>query len=323
MGQKHLIVVHGRSTKPTHKEKLELVTKALVGGLGRVDEGAEKAVADGTIRLSLAYYGDILNDILVEADDHKKDRMTQVDGEYFEVADSYRESMGKLVKRPTAKHTKAEYKQIISKEKDKRFVDDVARFVSPVISLFGMSRRVLNKLLPDMGAYLTKRKYGSAIRQRLQKPLKEALLRGDDVAIVSHSMGCIVAYDVLWKLSQMSEYADFWSKRVSLWMTIGSPLGEPAIKDGLYDAGEAEEDKYPRNVSHWLNIAAHDDFVAHDGDAADDFRRMLRAGVVGGIEDLPRIYTFWVGREGSNPHKLYGYLNHPVVAGRLAQWIAN
>lgn len=74
-----------------------------------------------------------------------------------------------------------------------------------------------------------------------------------------------------------------------------------------------------------MNIAAHDDYVAHDGSIKDDFKEMWRGHdprIAGDdVEDVPRIYTFWVGNGACNPHKLYGYLNHPTVAARLAQWI--
>ena len=139
------------------------------------------------------------------------------------------------------------------------------------------------------------------------------------MAIVAHSMGCIASYDVLWKLSHMSEYRKYHDRAVSLWLTLGSPLGEPAVRESLYDASEPADGVYPRNVRRWVNIAAHDDFVAHDESVADDFREMSALGCE--IVDLPKIHTFWVGTDGMNPHKFYGYLDHPDVARQIAAWI--
>jgi hypothetical protein len=41
------------------------------------------------------------------------------------------------------------------------------------------------------------------------------------------------------------------------------------------------------------------------------------------IRDLPKIYNFWVGSDGANPHKFYGYLDNPTVAKQIAGWILN
>ncbi|MFT5081500.1 MAG: hypothetical protein ACI84E_002163, partial [Planctomycetota bacterium] len=178
----------------------------------------------------------------------------------------------------------------------------------------------------DMSAYLTQYHVGSAIRQRLQKLLAPALKRGDDVCLVSHSMGCIVSYDVLWKFSRMSEYEQIRERKVNRWITLGSPLGEPGVQDNLYDAKVDASGQYPTNIKHWTNIAAFDDFVAHDEDAADDFASMTAASgadpaLVQSITDS-RMYNFWTGSKGSNPHKLYGYLDHPHVATEIAKWIS-
>lgn len=102
------------------------------------------------------------------------------------------------------------------------------------------------------------------------------MLEDEDVALVSHSMGCMVSYDVLWKFSRMSEYKELWDKKIKLWMTLGNPLGEPAVLRNLYDSNEPQDGKYPKNIIHWININAKDDYVAHDGDVSDDFYFMLR-----------------------------------------------
>lgn len=218
-------------------------------------------------------------------------------------------------------YTKAAYKKLLKEEKDRRVVDNVASAVSGVLNLIGLSDNVIRAATPDMGAYLTTREVGSAVRARLQAPLGKALKSGGDVCLVSHSMGCIVSYDVLWKFSRMSEYAHLRGKEVTRWITLGNPLGEPGVRDNLYDASEREDGMYPANIiKHWVNFSAHDDFVAHDEDIADDFKKMKRRGLVGSIKDK-RMYNFWAGDSGSNPHKFYGYLDHPDVATQIANWI--
>jgi hypothetical protein len=48
---------------------------------------------------------------------------------------------------------------------------------------------------------------------------------------------------------------------------------------------------------------------------------MLRLGLISEIEDVPGIYNHYRGADGLNPHKSYGYLNHPAVAGRISRWL--
>lgn len=321
MAGKHLFVIHGRATKPTQEGKVALVRRALASGLRRVSDEAAERFEVGRFKFTFIYYGDILNRLLVSDGDDCTEHMIKIGGVWYEQPHSYDEDLTRLLERPTDRHTPADYRELLSAEKDVRALDDLARLASPVLSLLGLGERVIKRALPDLSAYLTSRMIGSEIRERLQGSLRNALLAGDDVALVSHSMGCIVAYDVLWKFSRMSEYRDVRGRAPALWVTIGNPLGEPAVRSGLYDAHEPEDGLYPTGIGEWVNVGARDDFVAHDGSVADDFREMLDREFVKRIVDVPRICNFWVGWNGSNPHKLYGYLNHPVVAAHLVQWL--
>jgi hypothetical protein len=221
--------------------------------------------------------------------------------------------------------TKNAYKRFLKEHPDKRGLDDVAAVVSWFANLVALSDNIVKGATPDMGAYLMSRREGSKTRTRLQDPLKKSLIAGNDICLVAHSMGCIVSYDVLWKFSQMSEYRDVQASgnKVSKWLTLGNPLGEPGVRKNLYDAKEGSDGKYPRHIiKDWVNIAAKDDFVSHDEDVRDDFKSMLKKGYVESIKDMHRgIYTFWKGQNGTNPHKLYGYLDNPKVAQQIADWI--
>lgn len=319
MAAKHLLLIHGRATKPRRDEKERLVTESLLHGLDRVDPAAAGRIREGEVKLTFAYYGDINNRIMVEAEPGRREWMeSDPDGDWYEKDGSYDDDLKKLFRRKTAAHTPAEYRAVVRKQKDKRFFDEIAGLISPLLA-GGLSRRIIKRMLPDLGAYITSRKVGSAVRERLQTPLMRALDGSEDVAIVAHSMGCVASYDVLWKLSHMSEYRAYHDRKVSLWLTLGSPLGEPAVRECLYDSNEPPDGRWPRNIRRWINVAAYDDFVAHDETAADDFRAMASLGC--DIQDLPKIHTFWVGTGGLNPHKFYGYLDHPEVARVIAAWV--
>lgn len=330
MKKKHLIIVHGRASKPSHSEKERLVLKSLLHGLNRVDTSAAKAIKTRKIKYDFVYYGDINNRLLLAAMSEKDPRRHEFTGkdtrhnnQKCQPAGSYDADLEDLFSQQS--FTKKAYQRFLKQNSDKRGLDNVAAVISWFANLVALSDKILQKATPDMGAYLISRRVGSSIRMRLQAPLKPSLLAGNDVCLVAHSMGCIVSYDVLWKFSQMSEYHDVRKSgyKVSKWLTLGCPLGEPGVRKNLYDANEDEDGKYPRHIIRdWVNIAARDDFVCHDEAIRDDFKPMLKKGYVESIKDINRgVHTFWKGQQGTNPHKLYGYLDHPKVAKQIASWI--
>jgi hypothetical protein len=326
-GKKHLIVIHGRASKPAHKEKQRLVKEALLHGLDRVDQKARAAVESEKVKFSFSYYGDISNRLLAERSKRIHGELTGKDPDHdnqpCQPAGSYDQDMGRMLAQQS--FDKAAYKRFLKNTRDKRGLDEAAAAISWFANLINLNERIVSKVTPDMGAYLLTRKVGSEIRTRLQEPLGKALIDGDDVCLVSHSMGCIVSYDVLWKFSQMSEYREIQNRGnpVSLWLTLGNPLGEPGVRKNLYDANERDEGRFPKHIIRdWVNIAATDDFVSHDEKIADDFKDMLKAGYVNSIKDDSRgVYTFWSGKDGANAHKFYGYLDNPKVAQYIADWM--
>ncbi|WP_431090018.1 hypothetical protein [Paenibacillus sp. 8b26] len=323
MGTKHLVIIHGRDKKPRCDEMLRLIKKALIAGLRRVNEEAAQKLEQEQILLTFSYYGDINNRLLLESRPRYRKLFEEDDGDFYVPDHYYDESMEQLINRPTDHMTPEEYERLIANEPTIHFYDDAAKILSPYLSLFGMSTRAIKRILPDLGAYLTSRVIGSQIRERLQPPLAEALSSGEDVMLLSHSMGCMVAYDVLWKFSRMSEYKHLWEHKVNEWLTLGNPLGEPAVKRSLYDSNEPDDGMYPANIRHWTNINAEDDYIAHDATVEDDFHLMLNRNLIESIDDQPLIQTFWkdshTGR--SNPHNFFAYLNHTKVAEHVADWI--
>lgn len=321
MARKHIFYVHGRNTKPTPAALRRMLRLAIGSGLHRVDQRAARMFEESDVEFTVAYFGDLMNELMLRARPELRESMIYLRGKWYEPHLRDWAPLDELTARPTRRHAQSDYKQLIRNHKNQRFLDDLAHVFGPVSSVTGLTTYAVKRLFPDFGAYLTTRTWASQIRERLQARLKRALARGDEIALVSHSMGCVVSYDVLWKLSRLHEHQKVRGRKVSLWLTLGCPLGESTIRDQLYDSNEPEDGRYPANILDWVNIAAHDDFVARDSTVADDFRRMLERGLVRKIKDMSRIYTFWIGSKGSNPHKSYGYLNHPAVARVLARWI--
>ena len=145
--------------------------------------------------------------------------------------------------------------------------------------------------------------------------------RDDTILVIAHSLGTMIAYDTFWKFSRTGEYRPgYTSKKIDLFITIGSPLGDETVKGQLKGMQARGKRRYPSNIRRWINIAAEDDYIAHDEDIADDFRKMTDWGLVDSIVDH-RIYNLAVRNRKSNPHHGAGYLIHPVVADALASWL--
>jgi hypothetical protein len=178
-------------------------------------------------------------------------------------------------------------------------------------------RRLLAQRFGDVLPYFQDHAFASRLRQRLQQVLIPALRRRERVLLIAHSLGSVVAYDVLWKLSHMSEYAALRGRKIEGLVTMGSPLGDKLVKEQLLGWRYPVPQRYPTNIARWTNLSARGDLVCHDASLANDFRPMLKRGVVSHFEEHTNRCTVYRGREGVwNPHKLYGYLILPEL-GRL------
>jgi hypothetical protein len=164
--------------------------------------------------------------------------------------------------------------------------------------------------------------FATDVRFPMIAPMKEAMDRGDDILVISHSLGSMIAYDTFWKFCRTGEYRPTYTeKKVSLWITLGSPLSDETVKRNLNGSGASGERRYPNNVVEWVNFAAEDDYISHDQVLADDYAEMKQLGLVKSIID-ERVYNLAVREGKSNPHNELGYLIHPSVSTRVAEWLA-
>ena len=171
---------------------------------------------------------------------------------------------------------------------------------------------------------------GAGGRKRLNDHLQPAIGAGHDICLLTHSMGCMVAYDVMWKYAHMTEYAPLRVRAfpVSLWVTFGNPIGETGVASNLMDGRYTNpDDKFPRKqVKEWRNVYAQDDYIAHVEKIGPIYRH-LTPDDLHEISDK-KIYNCWTyadsktGKLTSNPHDLYGYLMNDGLAGYVADWLS-
>ena len=184
-----------------------------------------------------------------------------------------------------------------------------------------MYEPIIEIIAPDIREYWNfGSPFGTDVRETLSIPLVRALRNGHEVLLLSHSIGTMIAYDTLWKFSHKSEYRGIRNKKVDLFVTVGSPLGDETVKRNLMGAKASGSRRYPSNIRRWVNVAAEDDYIAHDEKVRNDFKAMWKNGLVQPITDH-RIYNLAVRDGKSNPHHGVGYLIHPKVTKLIADWI--
>ncbi len=114
---------------------------------------------------------------------------------------------------------------------------------------------VTRLFIHDVAAYL----YEEGIRGQIEQRLEPLLVpKAGPYALVSHSLGTVISYEVLHRLRDRIE--------VPVWITLRSPLGIGAVQDHI-----RQPLVVPTGAAHWLNFADRLDPLALDANRADDF----------------------------------------------------
>lgn len=122
-------------------------------------------------------------------------------------------------------------------------------------AVFGMPAQFLAEIiatdLNQVASYLFSSQVAGAIQKRMLDGLNQALGLGDELVIVSHSLGTVVAFDCL--------RAANGGHNVSAFFTLGSPLS----KLRRLSLRTADLGAIPGSVGEWLNLYDTTDPVAN------------------------------------------------------------
>lgn len=313
---KRLILIHGRNFKPAADFLEGTWCEALRHGLQR-DFGDGAGTKFDRLVKDFVYYGDISNEFLYAAGkdyDEEHNRKER------------RETLDDLKTIRSNGFTSRAYRR--RTDGSRGFKELLADTFSGPLNLFGVADNLIELVAPDLKEYWNQESaFGSAVRWSLTAPLSKALHNNDDVMLVSHSLGTMIAYDVLWKFSFYGEHQDIRDRRLSQWITLGSPLGNPTVQANLKGGNLKGDRKHPVNVAKWINFAAEDDFISHDQSIADDFREMRAAPARTRITDRRMYNLALVNPESDesepNQHHGAGYLIHPGVAKAVHSWMSS
>jgi hypothetical protein len=304
-----LLLIHGRDFKPSEEAFTDLSMAALRSGIER--DCPDIVDLFDTMQKKVVWYGDLNAEIL--------QARGQIYDESLDIGDR-RNALAKLREITARKRFGIRPYDLLPGKS--AIPEAIVNLVAPVLGAFGLCMPLIRAASRDFASYLDhKSDYATRVRLRLREKLCALMDRGDKIVLISHGTGSVIAYDVLWQLSHDPDFKEqYGDKKVELWMTLGSPLGDSNVRKCLLGAKDKPETKFPINVISWHNVAAEDDYTCYDNTLADDFKMMLQRRVVSAVHDY-KIFNLAVRYGKSNPHSSIGYYIHPRVSKILTDWL--
>lgn len=284
-----LIMIHGRAQAgkdpvALQKEWLD----ALYYGLRR----AEKTLPPGTT-IEFPFYGDTLDTLVAQVN-----TPLAIDGAARGTeSDIEKQLRGEILEDLAAAMgvTRADIEREFAGEPRERgpanwgWVQAILRAVDRVP---GVNSRAIDAFTRDVYVYLTY----PGVRKKIDD-IVAAAFSGEPCVVLAHSLGTVVAYNVLLTRAAAPPVVRF--------ITVGSPLGIRGIKRHL-----ASPLSSPRCVQSWFNAYDDRDVVALVALDARGF------DVAPPIENKSDVLNFT-----DNRHGITGYLADPVVATKIGEFL--
>lgn len=313
---KRIIMIHGLASKPPMQDLHKLWTKCIIENIKAEDpnllDGIKPKQLDDVFRT--VYWAN-------EVPTHLED-----DPDYVK---SLQKSVSKVV--AERKQQKGDFHVGLG-DKFKTFFKDRGLDVVDIFSTaLTIKDNVAEGVLEEVNLYKNDQYIADRIRVVLEGELKDAWDNNKDVALLSHSMGTFISYDVLWRFSRrnVADYPSYRNKNVGLFVTMGSPLGDKIVQKLLFGSRYDDDDSrsYPANIDYWHNYSCLGDIVSHDSTLEDDFfQKMVNLKLLkkDKVRDYNDLYNpFITPSKKRNPHKSYGYLVQPKLAKWLTKFLRN
>ena len=270
-----IIGIHGLSNKPKPSVLESGWSTAILEGLKK-NEGIDNV----SLNFSSVYWADKMYD------------------EYDPKPDLYREASEGALKT----YNESWMDSVRNKTFD--WAGDIIDCMKNSFGMDALADKILEEKLIDLSRYYKEPKK----RKELRDILKDEILKHKEkrIMILSHSMGTIIAYDVLRDIGKQ-----FPRLIIDHFVTLGSPLGMPHVKYKI--ACENPLVRTPSVVKQWSNFADKKDPVAIDEKLAGDYDPNDSGVQV--KDDL--VSNDW----GGINHKSYGYLRTPEVSRIIKNFI--
>ena len=320
LSNKKIIMIHGLGSKPPLDYTHHLWRKTLTENIRVSHRQLARSLDAHAEVFESAYWANVVPHHIPDDAGYCKKLHRQVDkviDERREIKDSFHVGMKEKVG---------------SFFKDRGI--DLAKLLAGALSV---KDDVMTDFFRETELYEQDQYIADQIRAPLENALRRAWDEGREPIIVAHSMGTFISYDVLWRFShrETADFIKYNDKRVKMFITLGSPLGDATVRDLLFARHHQDHShrRFPASIDFWHNYACLGDVVSHQKNFADIFYRPMRelklfpsTKKFRSIDYVDLHNPFEVvshagnrNREKRNPHKSYGYLAQP----RLGSWIAD
>jgi hypothetical protein len=280
-----IIGIHGLDNKPQATVLESWWRAAIAEGLSR-HGGTGKA----KVRFELVYWADLMYPAPLDPDS---------------LLEPYTEAVGEgplpraglSVRGATAARVRGGLAKALEKASQVRLGENVVR-------------GTVKAKMPDLHFYKNDEALRRAVQNRLIRRLRSARRWRRKIMLIAHSMGSIVAYDVLKDARRTLKGLE-----ISHFITLGSPLGLSGLRTVI--EGRA---RVPECVSSWTNFSDPKDPVSSwDMCLCDKYQANSR-GITVSDRLVVNGYVSPAGKP--NPHKIYGYLRTPEVSELIADFVS-
>ena len=290
---KIIIGIHGLGNKPPKILFEEWWRLSILEGLKNI--GYPRT----NLNFELVYWADALHPVPLDPNEKDEGSELFLEEKYNPVTNRKTEE-NNSIKNSMVQYIRDQFNNILFNEK--------LHINFPSITDF-----IIKHFFKDLSVYLTENCVTEdnkdclakeVIQERLHQTLNKH--QDKDILLISHSMGTIVAYDVLTKFSDELE--------IDTWITTGSPLGVPFIYSELKFELQQAEDSLAHTpdaiIRHWFNFADPNDKLAVNYELDKLFTQNIHEI----NSEAMLVHNDYESNGIKNPHKIYGYLRAPEIS---------
>jgi hypothetical protein len=294
---KVILGIHGLDNKPEKRLLEEWWIKSLNEGLQRIGKDCQLPTFE------LIYWADIIYDkpLNPEVPDNKDP--------YF-LDEVYTKAPSAIPVSGTHLFISKILPSIIKKFKHYLIDNDLSLKNTNIID------PLIKKYFYEVDVYFT-RDNNDSRREKIRKRVIDTIekYKNDEIFLIGHSMGSIIAYDILY--TEASKYS------IDTLATIGSPLGFPYIIGKLAEAlnitqSEGNKLVVPTSIKkRWYNFYDSTDIIAVGHNLTDEYMPNSK-----GICPIDiQVINDYMMRGQRNPHNAFGYLRAREFSKLLADFI--
>ncbi len=299
---KVIVGIHGLGNKPSQKILLKWWRSSILEGLRGI------GIFIFRPKVIMIYWADILYNKPLDAN------ITDKNDIYY-LEEKYIPAPKKIT--PTPHPLRKKILSFVERQLDKIFLNDDLS-----INFSFISDMIIHRYFKELETYYqnsgqagnpNKISAKEKIRNRAAKIL--AKHKKDEIFFVAHSMGSIIAFDVLTFILP--------GQKINTFATIGSPLGIPVVMSKIASEQHLKPHnknklKTPPGITRaWYNFSDLEDKIAFNYNLSDDYNSndlgvSAKDFVVNNNFEIDGI---------KNPHKSYGYLRTPEFSETLYQFL--